>query len=86
MKHTGFKNGGAASADQLNSVQDVTDKIIALLTEKFDHLQSPLDSIMENNTPHIIEAEGRLSETEDKMLNLENKVALLETTVKTFVE
>ncbi|KAI4876133.1 hypothetical protein NFI96_006951 [Prochilodus magdalenae] len=86
---SGSKNGGAASAEQANLAQDVTDKISALLDAKFDHFQSALDSItarLENNTTRITEAEGRLSETEDKVLNLENKVALLETAVKTLVE
>ncbi|KAI4878716.1 hypothetical protein NFI96_008778 [Prochilodus magdalenae] len=85
---SGSKNGGAASAEQANLAQDVTDKISALLDEKFDHFQAALDSItarLENNTTRITEAEGR-SETEDKVLNLENKVALLETAVKTLVE
>ncbi|KAI4889106.1 hypothetical protein NFI96_009339, partial [Prochilodus magdalenae] len=86
---SGSKNGGAASAEQDNLAQDVTDKISALLDEKFDHFQSALDSItarLENNMTRITEAEGRLSETEDKVLNLENKVTLLETAVKTLVE
>ncbi|CAM4683952.1 unnamed protein product [Leuciscus chuanchicus] len=63
----------------------VTEKIGALMEQKFTELHSTLDKLssrVEDNVKRITEAENRISDGEDRTTTLENKLTELEQRVK----
>lgn len=63
----------------------VTEKIGALMEQKFTELHSSLDKLssrVEDNVKRITEAENRISDGEDRTTTLENKLTELEQRVK----
>lgn len=69
--------------------QSVTEKLSALMEQKFAELQSTLDRMgncIEDNVKRITEAESCISEGEDRTTSLENRVAELEQRVKSLTD
>lgn len=69
--------------------QSFTEKLNALMEQKFAEPQSTLDKMgnrIEDNVKRITEAESCISEGEDRTTSLENRVAELEQRVKSLTD